>query len=1098
MASKSKKRRRVLGASCILAALIIAGSSFAWFTSKDEVTNRLSASGDYDVSIVESFAPPAKWVPGQAVNKDVYAVNTGNVEAFVKESVTSVMTIVTEDAYKTTDDKPDEDSITLTPAERYVVEAGAFLAYAPAGSKYTDADGKVVSGLKAVAMSPEPRQTEYDYEATSATDFTPDVEGLYVFRRTIGVDDKTQLENYTYDAYYFVPGTGKTTAPKTQATNKKGELGWTNDGGTSVVWAATKPTPASGDPDYVAYEIDAHEVDGVDGVFYKVSDLAVKPEGATFAGDQDQRDGMVDPNFNYETDPSTGAVVLDGSGNPTLLHNYGFYKDVTKTVVPTLTYDKLNNRLVASYNTGVTKTNDELRALAKTYQDAAIDYQDALEEYAAALGDEVGRAGINANGDLAQATKTLRDKVDKLLAAQYAQQAAQKAYDDAYAEMLVLKAASEAAAEELSGAQQGYGKAGDGDANKDTIMGRYERAEKALGSDGDGTTTSAWGKENAAEAARDTALGNATPGAESGYLGAKAIREAATQSERYAFLDLVIAKAGKTVGAGTTGETTVPDTLDDNATDVNRTNAAAYLDGLTYDQMVALGIENLDVTDPNAYSYYTKLINEKEAKENLDKKEAAYEQAILDRKEAQRTFDIAKEAKEAAEAALGNTADLTNEDESTAAGRAHKAARLYKEKMEQLYGQTSTSTDYGVNGSETTGHYDPAEYDATGPSGSLYGTLQARKTDTANAQAAKDAAQGAYDTALTNSNIASTNVTNAANRVAQTRQARDNAWAAYETAYNATTGELKININLADVVTEGGVADKWQLLPESLEDVYKNDDITTPGVNLITKATDTKTDTASFYYTSILGGGETSAKLIDSVELDPSVTKEMFKYFDFDLNITLNSAQVNIDENGNYTAETAQSELGKYAILTDNTSADTAITWSDTSTIPESAKAKKYQGTFTDGTPNTYTDKEITELTTPQIFDYVDYNYVTVINGKTYYGTGVGADAKFYKYDATTGTLLKANTDEVQDNVLTLGVAAKRKYTKTVTFKNTTDTTVADTTADYTYVEGGSWTGTAPTGASEFCATENGTYSTIQAALGSAADGTATVYYHTA
>ena len=50
MASKSKRRRKVLGASCILAALIIAGSSFAWFTSKDEVANRLTATADYGVS----------------------------------------------------------------------------------------------------------------------------------------------------------------------------------------------------------------------------------------------------------------------------------------------------------------------------------------------------------------------------------------------------------------------------------------------------------------------------------------------------------------------------------------------------------------------------------------------------------------------------------------------------------------------------------------------------------------------------------------------------------------------------------------------------------------------------------------------------------------------------------------------------------------------------------------------------------------------------------------------------------------------------------------------------------------------------------------
>ena len=58
------------------AAMIIAGSTFAWFTSKDEVTNRLTANSDYGVSIVESFAPPANWLPGQTVNKDVYAVNT--------------------------------------------------------------------------------------------------------------------------------------------------------------------------------------------------------------------------------------------------------------------------------------------------------------------------------------------------------------------------------------------------------------------------------------------------------------------------------------------------------------------------------------------------------------------------------------------------------------------------------------------------------------------------------------------------------------------------------------------------------------------------------------------------------------------------------------------------------------------------------------------------------------------------------------------------------------------------------------------------------------------------------------------------------------
>jgi len=103
MASNSKKRRRVLGASCILAALIIASSSFAWFTSKDEVTNRLTASADYGVAIAEDFQPPENFLPGQKVNKDVGVVNTGNVDAFVRMWLGGQMRIVKETS--TTDHK---------------------------------------------------------------------------------------------------------------------------------------------------------------------------------------------------------------------------------------------------------------------------------------------------------------------------------------------------------------------------------------------------------------------------------------------------------------------------------------------------------------------------------------------------------------------------------------------------------------------------------------------------------------------------------------------------------------------------------------------------------------------------------------------------------------------------------------------------------------------------------------------------------------------------------------------------------------------------------------------------------------------------------
>lgn len=94
---KSAKEKRILVASIIVAATIVAGSTFAWFTSKDEVTNRLSASAKYDVSIAEDFQPPEEWVPGQTINKDVSAVNTGNVDAFVRMWLGGQMRLLNED-----------------------------------------------------------------------------------------------------------------------------------------------------------------------------------------------------------------------------------------------------------------------------------------------------------------------------------------------------------------------------------------------------------------------------------------------------------------------------------------------------------------------------------------------------------------------------------------------------------------------------------------------------------------------------------------------------------------------------------------------------------------------------------------------------------------------------------------------------------------------------------------------------------------------------------------------------------------------------------------------------------------------------------------
>ena len=82
-----RNRKSVLIASCVLAGLIVAGSTFAWFTSRDEVVNKISASNEYNVVAQEDFTPPDNWIPGQTVKKEAGAVNTGNVPAFVKATV---------------------------------------------------------------------------------------------------------------------------------------------------------------------------------------------------------------------------------------------------------------------------------------------------------------------------------------------------------------------------------------------------------------------------------------------------------------------------------------------------------------------------------------------------------------------------------------------------------------------------------------------------------------------------------------------------------------------------------------------------------------------------------------------------------------------------------------------------------------------------------------------------------------------------------------------------------------------------------------------------------------------------------------------------
>ncbi len=182
-----KNRRKVLITSCVLAALIVGGTTFAWFTSRDEVVNKISASNEYNVVAKENFTPPDNWIPGQTVKKEAGAVNTGNVPAFVKATVTGNI-VLTQKAEGTAlsagefKDKAEE----LSSDEVISKQAGGLLVYSG-----TEAEsGTEVSTVEAA--------TKID----SGTVYAQDA-GYYIFARSTTQDTNGKTVSVVYTGYYF-------------------------------------------------------------------------------------------------------------------------------------------------------------------------------------------------------------------------------------------------------------------------------------------------------------------------------------------------------------------------------------------------------------------------------------------------------------------------------------------------------------------------------------------------------------------------------------------------------------------------------------------------------------------------------------------------------------------------------------------------------------------------------------------------------------------------------------------------------------------------------------------------------------------------------
>ena len=185
-----------------------------------------------------------------------------------------------------------------------------------------------------------------------------------------------------------------------------------------------------------------------------------------------------------------------------------------------------------------------------------------------------------------------------------------------------------------------------------------------------------------------------------------------------------------------------------------------------------------------------------------------------------------------------------------------------------------------------------------------------------------------------------------------------------------------------------------------------NDNVTT-GTLLNNKAV--------FYYNGLLEGGETSSKLVDYVLLDPHATQNDYKNFDFDINVALKSAQINLDESGNIKTDAAQAELAKFATYNNGTAtsdADQVVKWSDAGSVPAAAAATTFVvGTTPVDAPSSYTGTGALEA----------YRYQITLTSDQATAIGTGTTAGTYLCETQVGTYKLLNGASV-DSTKTINV----------------------------------------------------------------------------
>ena len=1011
----------------------------------------MTASSDYGVSIVESFTPPKNWLPGQEVNKDVYAVNTGNIEAFVKETISGKLNYTYEDKVEEygNDDmvyvelgKNVKDAIDGATTE----EGGGFLAWTNA---------KVSGDLYPTGSIASARTK--DSEADGLTQWTPPANGDYIFRRSIKTEGNTT--SFTYAGYHYENG-------------KYYKILIGND---SAYQAGT----------------DDHDGKGIDVVYdiYAKSSSVVPVAGGTV---EIKEDGTIEgtPKIYYVTEKEVkdADVILtyhtdeDINGdhvNDKYLKAYYVNKEASQDNL-----DKLKADLVAAE--AAQKTAQETyNSASGTASAAEVTYQNALSAYNTALS-RYNQA--KADYDYAKALDTA---TDKLIDAANQRAAAEKIKDDAADKLRTAAGELEAKADALDDTQwlvdmvqdasvtdkyvDGYDDA--------TGIGSYALITKnirdriaAYDTQFDGafdivvenladfdkkyTEIKGYAKEINNNLAELKAVKNSTTNTEDSvdlYDTADQVRNDDTLAGYYNKLKTNL---DKLEAALTEYHNLYANLVQD------YTLAAAAANATVPTESIQTGLtsnasEAVQTFINGDFKTFKEGVTKASDDTTLDAKAKAYE-------EAREAYDAAKEAIDnpttgAAKAWTDAVAAYNNEVGNVTVNGVKGAQKAYNDAIAAtqpgaIDGEDKSSNTVGgsyvdtfnqgktvalenhndgivpfnnpAEGGKVTGYSanftgkDAGTSDVTptiasdvdwkkysennknvtvGGESKSTGTYNsatpafARKADPVEATykySTDDAkALGVFGTpadpeAGTEATSTTTDSLAAAVDAAKTaleapKSAYDTAKQAYDTAKeNLKTKNEEVQA-LTSAVNAGLAAGSTIIIDIVLDDkVEDNWAFEVPAAG--TKAVD-------FYYKHVLEAGETSAKLVDYVKLDKSVTADDYRTLTFDLNVGLNSAQVTFDDNQReYTSEAVDADSNFVKKVTAINGKD--VTWGTPVVNP----------TYKVGTQEVSVIKLDTAATTSTSDSY---DYTVEFGGKTYYGK------------AQTGTF---TAGQVSESVLTL------------------------------------------------------------------------------